>query len=314
MYAYVMDKELETMLRLDLRDYLAKDGYYILANESSENSFKMRGPNGVLVLRQRDDGVWQYFNPQDDKDNGTIIQYLQRRRQGFTLGHVKQHLRPHVGRLLPQLPRGGSRPVAVAPRDLSQVVKRWNSARPVWGELPPYLAARGLSAPTVAAYAATLRVDRRGNILFGHTNDAGQIVGYEIKGPTFTGYAKGGVRMLCRMGSEDGATPDKIALTESGVDALSLAQLVGRRNALYLSTGGALSVHTLNAIKATAARFPAAEILLAFDNDQGGETFAAQVEQALAGRSGVRRLVPKVKDWNDQLRNLAKPRAAAPAP
>jgi len=42
------------------------------------------------------------------------------------------------------------------------------------------------------------------------------------------------------MGPVEGE-PVKIALTESGVDALSLAQLVGRRDALFCSTGGALS-------------------------------------------------------------------------
>lgn len=307
-----MDKELESMVRLDLRDFLEmQEGYCLDSAESTRDSFKMRRGGDVLVLRQRDDEVWCYFNPRDPDDNGTIVQYLQRRRgSGFTLGHVKHHLRGRgakLGGVVPRAPRS----VGHAPKDLSHVVERWNQARPVWG-LPHYLEGRGLKAETVAAYASALRMDRKGNVLFGHTNQDGQIVGYEIKGTEFDGFAKGGVRLLCRLGPVEGAEPVKIALTESGVDALSLAQLVGRRDALFCSTGGALSEHTLEQVKRLATKHPAAEILLAFDNDEGGQGFAALVEKALAGREGVRRLLPKLKDWNAQIMHAA--RLFVPAP
>jgi hypothetical protein len=271
----------------------------------------MRSASAVLVLRQRGDGVWQYFNPHDTADNGTIVQYLQKRRGGgFTLGHVKNHLRGRVGAapvLRGSIVPGVPRPVIGAPRDLSHAVERWNQARPVWG-LPHYLEGRGLDAATVAAYASALHMDKKGNVLFSHTNQDGQIVGYEIKGHGFDGFAKGGVRLLCRLGVEV-VEPVKIALTESGVDALSLAQLTGRRDALYCSAGGALSAHQIGQIERLAAKHPAAEIVLAFDNDESGRVFCELVERALKGREGVRRLVPKLKDWNDDLRA----RAAAPA-
>jgi hypothetical protein len=309
-----MDDELEAMLRLDLRDYLAGDGYRLDMKESTKDSFKMRGPNAVLILRERQDGVWEYFNPLDPDDNGTIVQYLQKRRGGhFTLGHVKGHLRGFSGGVLrgPMIP-GMPRPLIHAPRDLAHVARRWEQARPVWGH-PHYLKARGgITAATVTAYAGALRMDRKGNVLFAHTNDGGQIVGYEIAGTTFKGFAKGGVRLLFRMGPLDGPEPAKIALTESGVEALSLAQLVGRRDTLFLSTGGALSTHTLNAIRAAATRYPAAEILLGFNADLAGDGFTASVTKALGEREAVRRVVPKAKDWNDQLTQAA--RLSAPAP
>jgi len=312
-----MDKELEAMVRLDLRDFLeTQEGWHFDAAESTRDSFKMRLGSHVLVVRQRDDGVWGYFNPQDPDDNGTIVQYLQRRRSGFTLGHVKHHLRPHVkarlGPIVPGLPSPRVRP----PRDLSRVVERWQSlGKPVVG-LPSYLAARGIVAAMVAAYASALRVDRRGNVLFAHTNDAGQLVGYEIAGPELHSFSKGGVRLLCRLGPLDGPEPAKIALTESGLDALSLAQLVGRRDTLFLSTGGAVSAHTLRQVEGLAAKFPAAEILLGFDNDSEGHAFAARVEQTLGDRENVRRVTPKAgKDWNDALRlRLAANGCVLPTP
>lgn len=302
-----MDEELEGMLRLDLRDWLElQEGYQLDLTESTTDSFKMRRGSDVLVLRQReDDGVWEYFNPLDQDDHGTIVQFLQRRRGGqkvFTLGHVKKTLRGYA----PRPPRGaGYLKVARvrAPRDLSKVSARWLEFPPVVG-LPPYLASRGLSADTVAAYASALRTDKRGNVLFSHTNGDNQVVGYEIAGYDLHSFSKGGVRLLCRLGQVEGVEPAKIAITESGIDALSLAQIVQRRDTLFLSTGGAVSSHTVGQVKALADKYQGAEILLAFDNDTGGQSFASMLERALTGREGVRRVLPRspFKDWNDQLR------------
>ena len=302
-----MDDEFAAILRLDLRDWLElQEGYQLDVAESTKDSFKMRKGSDVLIVRQREqDGIWEYFNTQDTKDNGTIVAYLQRRRGGkgvFTVGHVRNALRGYtlrLGAVSPRLPR----PVAIrAPRDLSQVAERWLKFQPVVS-LPPYLAARGLSADTVLAYASALRVDKKGNVLFAHTNGDNQIVGYEIANEALHAFSKGGVRLLCRLGQIEGQEPAKIAITESGIDALSLAQIVRRKDTLFLSTGGTLSAYTVQQIKLLADKYPHAEILPAFDNDKGGEDFTATVERALHGRGNVRRVIPKqdFKDWNDQL-------------
>ncbi|CAK0756028.1 hypothetical protein CCP3SC15_2100006 [Gammaproteobacteria bacterium] len=67
--------------------------------------------------------------------------------------------------------------------------------------------------------------------------------------------------------------------------------------------GGALSTHTINQIKLLADKYPDAEILLAFDNDTGGQSYAGLIERALKGREGIRRVLPRApfKDWNEQL-------------
>jgi hypothetical protein len=316
-----MDDELEGIIRLNLRDFLEQQkGFTLDRAESSENSFKLRRGGEILIVHMSEgaeewgsQGVWGYKNVLDPDDKGTIVDYLQNRNGGranFSLGHVKKRVRGHAvmspkplrGSFVPGMPH----PVGIrAPRNLSLVAERWNEARGVWG-LPHYLESRGITAQTVAAYASALRMDRKGNVLFGHTNQNGEIVGYEIVGPEFKGFAKGGVRLLCRLGPVEGVEPVKIALTESGVDALSLAQLVGRRDALFCSTGGALSAHTVSQVERLAGKYPAAEILLGFDNDEEGEAFAAKIEKALTGRGSVRRLVPKAKDWNEQLTQAAK--------
>ncbi|MBF0563247.1 MAG: hypothetical protein HQL37_14820 [Alphaproteobacteria bacterium] len=165
-----MDQELDDMIRLNLLEYLAGEGYRIDEHKSDEKkgTYKMWGPNGdILWVTRRDDGGWVYWNPLDESDKGTIVQYLQQRRGGkaaFTIGHVKKHLRGKVGGFLrgAAIPKG-PRPIAVrAPKDLSQIPEKWNQARAVWG-LPHYLESRGLTAETVTAYASALHMDKKAN-------------------------------------------------------------------------------------------------------------------------------------------------------
>ena len=311
------DDELKKIYEINLLDYLAGEGWREDHKKGSgkghDRKHKMRGPSGEIlwVYQGYKTSDWLYWNPLDPNDKGTIVDFLQRRHGGktvFTIGHVKRLLRgASVSCRSPTVPPEPLPVVANAAEDPVDVAKMWEEARAVWG-LPYYLKNRGLTAETVAAFASSLRMDRYENVLFGHTDDQGQVVGYEIKGPNFTGFAKGGLRTLWRGGPLDAGDPVKIALTESGVDALSLAQITGRRDTLYCSTGGGVGETTLDAINALAARFSASEMLLCFDADLAGDGFTATVQDALQGRQGVRRIVPKAKDWNEQL----KPTGAKP--
>ena len=207
-----MDESIEALIRVNLHDFLRdKEGFTLVREESSRypencSSLKMRYGDTVLIVSQRDDGVWLYFNAKEPSERGTVINYLQNRNGGkasFSLGHVKRRVYGVAsgggfgGSIVPVVPR----PVVHVPRDLSHVAQHWNQERTVWG-LPHCLEARGITAETVTAYKSALRMDNHGNVLFAHTNQDGQIVGYEIKGHKFTGFAKGGVRLLCRLGAE----------------------------------------------------------------------------------------------------------------
>ena len=192
-YGSDMDGELESIIRLNLKEFLEqKEGFTFDRAESSDNSYKLRrGPELLIVRRNEQTDVWGYINLHDPDDDGTVVDYLQNRNGGkavFTLGHVKKRMRggvapskPLRGPIVPK----GPRPLPVkAPKDLSHVATRWQNMRTVWG-LPYYLEGRGITAEIVAAYASALRMDRKGNVLFGHTNQDGQIVGYEISGSHF---------------------------------------------------------------------------------------------------------------------------------
>jgi hypothetical protein len=70
----------------------------------------MRHPitDDKIVLRLDGDGHWTYFSVRDERDNGTIVDFLQR-RGCLTLGAVRQEVRAWSGmERLPAAPRASA--------------------------------------------------------------------------------------------------------------------------------------------------------------------------------------------------------------
>ncbi|MGB5632390.1 MAG: hypothetical protein WBM86_06380, partial [Waterburya sp.] len=88
-------KQLERFkIEINLVDYAQSQGYEYLTRESSPNSAVLRHNSGdKIVVVTNTDGQGIYFSIKDDKDNGTIIDFVQHRRN-FNLGEVRKELRP----------------------------------------------------------------------------------------------------------------------------------------------------------------------------------------------------------------------------
>ena len=82
---------------INLTEYMAAQGYKLDKAESSRHSAVMRGPgDDKLIVAKGQDGHWVYFSVRDEADNGSIIDFVQR-RQALNLGQVRQALRPWIG-------------------------------------------------------------------------------------------------------------------------------------------------------------------------------------------------------------------------
>ena len=88
-------KQLERFkIEINLVDYAQSQGYEYLTRESSPNSAVLRHNSGdkiVIVTNTQGHGI--YFSLLDDKDQGTIIDFVQH-RNNFNLGEVRKELRP----------------------------------------------------------------------------------------------------------------------------------------------------------------------------------------------------------------------------
>jgi DNA primase len=91
-------------------------------------------------------------------------------------------------------------------------------------------------------------------------------------------------------------------VTESGLDALSKQAIEGRRDTLYLSAGGALSSHQVEQIRGPVRQHRGAEVVAAFDRDQGGDRYTKAIREALPRATDGRADLEAGQDWNDKLR------------
>ena len=299
------DQELEEFkTRIDLRAFAAEQGYALDKRESWRGSSVMRHGNGdKLVVKRDHDGHYVYFSVRDDRDNGTIIDFVQKRKP-CSLGQVRQALRPWIGRapsvpaLFPALEKTSRNRLEVE----KQFQRMQDSAR------HPYLEdERGLSPALLGnpRFAGRVRIDGMGNAVFPHFDQDG-LCGYEIKNLNFTGFAKGGEKGLWFSRTETGDT--RLVLAESAIDALSHAQLFPAPSARYASIGGQMNSKQPELIKAAASKMPeASEIIAAMDADTNGRALAEVVRLAVleTGRPDLRFisfLPDGFKDWNDAVR------------
>jgi hypothetical protein len=300
----VFDPELESFKFIDLRAYAASQGYVLDRKESWSGSAVMRHPAGdKIIIKREADGHYVFFSVRDNRDNGSIIDFVQRRSH-LTLGAIRKELRPWIGTSGPALPPYP--PLVVTRKDRLRVERAF--AKTEDARRHPYLEReRGIPFGLLTAerFAGRIRIDARGNAIFPHFDSDG-LCGYEIKNHGFTGFASGGKKGL--WSSQSLPQDNRLVFCESAIDALSHAGLFPDEHTRYASLGGQLNPAQPELIRAAAAIMPTnATITAAMDADEAGRKLSSAVQEAvgLTGRDDLRFVSHEptgFKDWNDQLR------------
>jgi hypothetical protein len=304
-----MDPELDRFKRLSLCEYAATRGYSLVRGESTRGggwrgsttaSLLMRHPatDDKIVIRVDRDGHWTYFSVRDERDNGTIIDFVQR-RDGIDLPAIRNELRawsgePRTLRLPDHL-----RPNVTGPRDRTAVRDAFE--RGSLSSNSRYLNSRGIRPETLscARFVGTWRIDRSDNLLFPHRDQDG-VCGFERKGARVAGFVAGGVKTIWISNArEDDA---KLVITEAVIDAFSHYQLELDPRARYASTAGAFGARQSQHLASAIVRLPeGASVVVATDNDAAGDQLAAKIAVHAGDRPVVRHPPPIGKDWNECL-------------
>jgi hypothetical protein len=317
------DIELDAFKReIDLRQFAASFGYEMDRRESWRGSTVLRRGGDKIVVKRNHNGHYVFFSVRDDRDNGTIIDFVQR-RQHLTLGVVRQTLRPWIGRpaaALPLFPK-------LAPTSPDRVQVETEYRRMAKALRHPYLEqVRCVPATLLGAprFAGRVRIDSRGNAVFPHFDAAG-LCGYEIKNQRFTGFAAGGQKGLWLSHRRP---PDRrLVLAESAIDALSYAALFpdGEDQTRYASLGGKPNCKQPALVQTLIARLPArSEIVAAFDADEAGRRLVDMLRLAVAGVAAARGRTDLIfrahlparegDDWNRLLQMDFAAKHSNPAP
>ncbi len=298
-----MDQELNDLkAKTDLVEYAAGQAYWVDKDKSCKRSTVMRHDNGDKIVASKGANCWIYFSPRDRSDNGTIIDFIQK-RQGLNIGQVKQHLRNWLGEPRPELVSKKYKNT-VKPRDVKSVERYIKGTKPI--QNTRYLQSRGITPAVIHGkrFSGTIRQDRRGNSVFLHRNTSG-LCGAELKNYNFTG---------CPEHSQKGVwhsnlrpDDDRLILCESSIDNLSYHILHGTSKDRHISTAGEYSPEQQAIIKRAIDKMPAgSRIVAAFDNDEKGEKYAEMIKAMVAEDKNFIRHSPTRKDWNDDLKVKSK--------
>jgi hypothetical protein len=307
-----MDDELERFKReVNLTELAATLGYRLVRRERSAGgkwrgstvaSISMRhsGTDDKVIIRRDRDGHWTYFSIRSDADNGTVIDFLQRRGSP-SLGAIRKQLRAWLHEDRPPVPvELYRRDVAAQKRDEAAVAAAYERAGVARSR---YLAERFITDAVQLdpRFVQSYRIGDYGNVLFPHIDPAsGKVVGFETKNRGFTGFPAGGRKTYWTSATRP--DDDRLVLVETAIDAFSYHQLFPHPRARYISTGGAVGPDALELVGKAIAAMPAgADIVSATDNDKAGLKLHDQLVGA--GGRALRRHVSTIgKDWNDYLK------------
>ena len=274
--------------------------------ESTRHNPKYRRGDGEIVIINHDGRGW--WDPLGNA-KGDVLTLVQHLLPGLDFVSACRLLREFAG-MSPQSPEPSrnrqKEPLAVP------VAARWARRPPLSCGSPAwtYLAGeRRLPASILLAAieADAIREGPHASAWFAHRDEAGQVTGFEMRGPEWRGFSTGGGKTLFRLAAGSRSLP-RLAVSEGAIDALSLAAIEGLRDdTLYAATAGGLgpgNIATLRQRLETLSADPAAMLVAATDADAAGCRHAARLCE-LAAAAGVRfeRLLPPsgLNDWNDQL-------------
>lgn len=295
-----MTDELERFKsEVSLTDYAqAEFGYELIKSESSASSKVLKFGGDKIIVTRRPDGHDVYFSTGDAKDNGSIVDFLQKRK-AVNLGQVRKELRQWLpGSKKPAIKRPArppERPQAVE-KDRAGVLIRWALMRPYAGR---YLTEKRCIEPHIIE-AFGVRQDERGNACISHS-DASGVVGWESKNENFTGFAAGGTRNVS-FTRIDREPLKRLVVTEAALDAMSYAQLRHEPGTGYISTGGTQLSQVQREQLVRMMTKAGVPVVLAMDRDAAGEKMAQEVAaMAPHGVQTVRDVPEVAKDWNEAL-------------
>jgi hypothetical protein len=260
-----------------------------------------------VIIYKAASGDYLYFNRADDRDKGTVIDFIKHRLEhprisGITpepgkniwasvIANAKRFLnRPAQERHTSQALQQQMEPVQRTDRFIPDFLQKTTPLTDA-----TYLHARGLTSDTLAnpAFAGRILnhvhagVSKTGqpyrfvNIAFPQVYKD-NIIGLEIKAQGFKGQAVNSLNSSALWLSNTTPKTNSLIVAESAIDALSHYQLKQPTNALYASTSGQLTDNKVAEMRRLVENLNLKKVFLAFDNNLDGQLFDTRLIAGLA--------------------------------
>lgn len=305
------DIELDTFkIHINLTEYAVTRGYRILRNETSRNSVAMKNTstNDKIIITRDTDDHWVYFTVGKQKDNGSIVDFVQNKEGGGNLGRVRQILRQWAKLPTHERPRSNlfMARIEKCTRDRQALIKILVGLQVA--EKHDYLTRRAIGKEilTDTRFIGRIYGNSQGAAVFPYEDEYG-LCGLEQCNRNFKGFVPGSIKGLWR--SNTVQTDTHLVFCESVIDALSYHVLYPHQKTRYMACGGGWSQKTRQLLGKATEKHPGQSVVLAFDRDPQGMVYEAEAKNLLSDFPNIEVIVKYPafgKDWNEELQAIAR--------
>ena len=304
-------EELERFkIDINIADVAIDMGYEIDKKKSSRKSIVLKLGGDVIIISRNSNGHYVYFNANDSKDSGTIIDFIQN-RTGKNLGQVRKLLRQYLqsGNRI-QLEISNTNEIKEYYKTLDKFSRLWEEIKETdtkkeffrYGE-----DIRGISKDTLFKVKNLAFDSEKWLFYFPIFNQNGICGLYTLdKQMKNKSFVKGSIKGIWANRTLDKGIK-KIIITESPVDSLSAMELKrgdeDEDTTLHIATLGRMGQEAKETLRKVFKYLPNAELIIATDQDQAGEDIAREIAELAkeAGLNNVNRLTYNAKDLNEYL-------------
>jgi len=268
----------------------------------------------IIIVNPRSSSNQGYFNPNDPKDKGTLINFIKNRLGSIFPYESSKSEMSNINSVLYNYQNLDIPEKSAYRSNFEKLIENYSSKEFKLPEgitelkNPEYLYSRGVESQTLNNTAFkgkifNVRIGEYDNIGFPYYDAEDKIVGYEIRNKQYKHMVEGSKRSSCVWHSNIPNKLDFVLLTESPIDALSYHQLKGKKNTLYVAFAGAVGddqITTLKSIIKGANSGSDFKFISAVDNDKAGRRYTEKFKTAFSENLIVD--TPLLNDFNEDLK------------
>jgi hypothetical protein len=272
----------------------------------------------VIIVNPNSISNQGYFNPHDERDKGTLINFVGNRLGDIFPRDASLSKEQNINKVLYQWLSLPFRDKLVHSKTASLSKHGEKVEQAVFSPvlLKPlvdmgYLKARGITESTIKSAAFNGKVLQCNignfcNIAFPYQeNINGGFVGAEVRNYNFKRHLAGSLRASSVWISNVPESLGRLVICESAIDCMSYYQLKGQTDDLYVSIGGSITQGQLKSIQSMLDKLKlerSFRVVIAVDRDNSGLIYASKIREVFPNSINE---YPNGKDYNDDLRDVS---------
>ena len=314
------EAEIDAFKRVDLSVIAASYGFEVEKKRTTKHCVMMTNGSDKIAISYNGKH-YVYWDVNDRQNNGTVVDFVQNMiERGCHLGRVRQLLRPflnagHVASVRNEFAGRYATEIKPSQTDLLAVAARYADFLPIAHSHNYLCDVRGIPFDLLQSERLRGRIrhcPRRGSVIFPHygcptgTGSPDRcLTGYEIKGEGVNMFSKGGRKGLFISAARAG--DQRIAVAESGLDAISYLAVRGNEKTRVVSISGKLNTSQPALLASAIEHLGQGQVIAAFDNDEAGDELTRELSGLVGklGRAGLQfvedRAPQRGADWNQVL-------------